>query len=496
MKNELLRMEHIFKSYHEVNVLDDFKINIFTGEIHVILGLTVSGKTALTDILSGESDIDSGRIYFEEQTVSISSKSIAKKLGIYCLHSYSKLISQLSVAENIFVIKDSRTPKLFLNKKAIKSQTKMLLNEAGIDIPPDTLISDLSLAQRYYIELIKAEAVGAKLIVIEDFTGTFTKREVHDLIKITKKMKDKGFSFLIQTTMTDNLDELFEFSDRITVMRDGRNIKTLYKDEFDKDLILSLMIGHQMKSPLKRVSRAKSRVVLRAQGINWPELLNNVDFCLYEGEILGVLDIENKSNIKLAEIMTGMSYPYEGNFFINDSKVELKSREYAIRKGVGLISQDGYNSELLENMGVNENLIFLILKRVKKHLLFVSKRIVNFACRELIHELEIPLKEYKTEVKYVDVYTRLKILYLRWILFKPKVLVCIKPCSSADMQMKNIIYKMLEKATDMGISVILISSDFSEVSAICDRIAILSDSKLKAVYNREEILNLNPKGLL
>lgn len=492
MKSELLRMEHICKASLGIDVLDDFKLNVFKGEILILIGLSGSGKTMLANILAGRESMDSGSIYFAEQKVVIGSKSISKKLGIYCLHNKSSLVPQLSVAENIFVIKNNSLRKILLNKKAIDNQTKLLLSEIGLDISPDTPAGSLTLAQQHLVEYAKAMASGAKLIVVEDFTGSYTAREIEKLKQVTLHFKNAGISFLIETHRTV---EIFEVADRISIMRDGKNVKTLYRDEFNKDYVFNLLVGREFTRRYERISKRTEKEILRVQELTSPELLNKISFNLYQGEILGILDMENKSNMKLADILTGFSQAFSGEIYLDGVRTEIKDLEQAIKYGIGLIPQDGINSQLLQNMSFPDNLSFLLLKKLKKWLLYINQNLVDCLGEEFRAELGIGENQDKIELENFDLYTRLKILFMKWILYKPKVLICIKPCSIADIVMKEIIYSMLDKATERGIAVILISSDLAEVSAICDRVIVLADEKVKVQFAKNDIPKLAIKDL-
>ena len=487
MKSEILRMEHISRHNSSLGKLNNFKLNIYKGEILGLVGLSSTGKTLISRILSGLETIDEGTIYFDEQEVNITSRSISRKLGIFCVHHEMRLVPQLSVADNIFVIKDNSFKKIILNEKAIVNQAKELLEEIKLDISPNALAGSLTIAQQHLVELTKAIAARAKLIVIDDITDSYTLRELEKLKETINWLKKQGVSFLFQS---HKAEELLEITDRLVILREGKNVKTMYKGEYNLQEIFGLLIGKELKEVYKRSKSATGVEVLRTEKLSSQYGIEDISFKIYKGEILGILDLENKSNIHLSEVLTGISPKSSGDIFFQGEKIEIKNFRSALKYGIGIIPQESIESSLFLNMNILDNMSFPILKKISNKFSLINNRMINFIKQEFTNQLDID-RNKKMNIEALDVYTLQKVLLSKWILYNPKVLIYVNPCSKADIITRGIIFSLLDEASQKGISIIIISSNLAEVSSICDRVVVLSQGKLKAEYNQEKFDKIN-----
>ena len=488
MKSEILRMEHISKYNSVLGRLNDLKLNIYKGEILGLVGLSGTGKTLISNILSGLETIDAGVIYFDEQQVNISSRSISRKLGIFCVHHEMRLVPQLSVADNIFVIKDNSFKKIILNEKAIINQARELLEEIELDISPNALAKSLTIAQQHLVELTKAIAARAKLIVIDDITDSYTLRELEKLKETINRFKKEGVSFLFQS---HKAEEILEIADRLVILREGKNVKTLYKGEYNLQEIFTLLIGKELKEVYKRSKAVTGVEVLSIKKLCSQDGIVDVSFKIYRGEILGILDLENKSNVHLSEILTGISPKSSGDIVLEGKKIEIKNFRSALKYGIGIIPQDSIENSLFFNMNILDNLSFPMLKKISNRFSVINKRILKLLSGEFSNQLNLDCNNEKINIDDIDVYTLQKILISKWILYKPKVLIYMNPCGKADIITREIIFSLLDEASQKGISIIIISSSLDEVSLICDRVIVLSQGKLKAEYNQENFDKIN-----
>lgn len=488
MKSEILRMEHISKGSADIKILNDFKLNIYKGEILGLTGLSGTGKTTISNILSGLEKADEGKIYFNENMIQINERINQNNYGVFCIYHNMKLVPKLSVAENIFVIRKNSFTKIILNNKAIINQTILLLKEVDLTISPDTKSENLSIAEQHLVELAKAIVERANLIIIDDIIDSYTLREKKKFKEVIKKLKNKGMSFLIQSHKGE---ELFDIADRIVVLRDGRNIKTLYRGEYNKEKILSLLLGKDFIEQARNLNKKKEFQVLNVENLYSEKLLNNVSFKTYKGEILGILDMENKGNIEISDILMGKKKYSSGSIFLNGEKIQMNNIRQAIKNGIGFILKDSINNGIFLNMNISDNLVFLKYKNMSNRFLKLNKKVNKFLFREYKEELDIN-NEYKDiNVKAIDIYTLQKIIFTKWIIKKPYLLIIINPYFMADIVTKEIVNSYLDKITINGTSVIIISSDLSEVSSICDRILVLSDGEKRGEYSSEDIPNLN-----
>ncbi len=484
MKAEVVRMEHITRSHSGVKVLDDFRLNVYKGEILGIIGLSGAGKTAVSNILAGLDTIDEGTIFFNEQPVIGHNVNIGKRFKIFTIRNKGMLIPQLSIAENIFIIKKNSFKKLLINQKAINQQAKLILSEVGIDIPPQTRARELSHAQQHLVELAKAVAVGANLIVLDDITDSYTLRETSMLKETIGKLKSKGFTFLFESHRPD---ELIDFSDRITIMRDGRNVKTLYSGEYDKNNILSLMVGSEFKERFERADTLTEEVVLEVMNL-CSDKIHDISFKLHKGEILGILDLTNRANVEIYNLLSGAVQPAAGNILLDGSRIYIRNLSQAISRGIGLVPEGANNTALLQNMSYAENLVFLLLKKMSGHFMYINKRTTDFIAREYSRMLEIGEEYRNTPIHAFDASIKQKIMLHRWLLYHPKILVCANLGKRVDVLSRKISYEFINEAAKKGIGVLLATSDLTEAANVCDRVIIISEKVAKGEFTKDQVL--------
>lgn len=241
MKSEILRMGHVCRQISNKKVLDDFNLNVFAGEIVSLLGLSGSGKTTLARIITGNEGIDSGRIYFNETPVAKTSRQTAKINGMMGVFREMRLVGQLSVAENLFVIKENKSRKFLLRKKIIHGETAELMAAFGPDIGSTWLGAELSVAMQHMVHLIKLTVMGARLIVVDDLTQGYTQKEKDALCRVIRQCRSRGVVFLMNHR---HIDEAMAVSDRMVVLRDGRNVKTIWREDYVKDTIQSYLLNN------------------------------------------------------------------------------------------------------------------------------------------------------------------------------------------------------------------------------------------------------------
>lgn len=467
MKREILRIEHVYKRKGALQILEDFRLNVFEGELVCLIGLSGSGKSTLANILSGNEVADQGLYYNQQERYALSKKFPNKKMKVYGLFSSSVLAGQLSVAENIFVIGSSNIHKLFINKHAINHQTTYLMKELSVSIPPDTLAVSLTRAQKHIVEILRAMMLDVKLIVMDSVDDGYTLEEKKKLIEIIGILKSKNISVLY---FTRNADEIASLSERLFVIRKGKNVKTIYKNQFDQNYISSLLMEREFIKDTIRTSSNTNIPVLTAKHLWTTQYVKNLDFTIHKGEIVGLVDYSGKVNNSIVQILTGESSAYEGVIFLDQQAFSPKNMHQAIAQGLGFIPQGSAERLLAHNRGYLDNLSLGILKKTSKPFFRVNKKIVQYVSNEYESEIGASYIESAETIDGLDIYAKYKLLLYRWLLNKPKVLVYVNPCAYVDIVMKEIIYGILDQAAKEGMGILILSSDLSEVVPICDRI--------------------------
>ncbi|MCM8709982.1 ATP-binding cassette domain-containing protein [Clostridium sp. SYSU_GA19001] len=480
MKKEVLRLEHVYKDIQGYRVLDDFKLNIFKGEIVSLVGLSGCGKTELGEILGSNYSFDKGRILFDEKPYKIDRKIPTEKLGIFSLYNRNILVPQLSVAENIFIIWKNNYSYISFSKKKVINQTKLLMEEFNLNIKPDKTAEELSIAEQQAVKLIKAYVKQAKLVVANDIASSYTIDEMNMIIHILKKLKRSDISTLWIST---DLDEVTKISDRVVVMREGKNVKTVYPQEYNKDFLMDIVVGREFSKTRERHSHTQDTAVLSLKNIH-TKYVHGLSLNVNKGEIVGVLDIENKAKRDLEKLLIGEGSRTQGHMYLNDKKYEPKNLQHALRHGVGYVRGDLLEDSIFSKMSILDNIILPVIKKTSRFKFLVNTKIERFVKKECLNIVKTSQSEVNNSPSSVDSTLKHQIVYNRWLLFNPKVLICVEPFVRADVLLKLELTEAYEELAKNEIGMLLFSVNLKDLTLICDRIIILKNGK--AAYEIEK----------
>ena len=286
MSDAIVKMQNISKSFPGVQALDDCSLELLPGEVHALLGENGAGKSTLMKILTGIYQADSGEIFFEGRQVRISSVLDARDLGITMIHQELNLLTNLSVAQNIFIGREEKKHKLFLDEKAIQEKANRLLKRVGLQIDPATMVSELTVAQQQVVEIAKAISYNSKVVIMDEPTAPLSSGEIDRLFEVIRDMKNAGISVVY---ISHRMDEIKRICDRATILRDGKYIATVGVAETSLDEIISAMVGRKVTYTRTRSenTRVEGEEALRVEGLTWGNRVRNVSFSCRKGEILG-----------------------------------------------------------------------------------------------------------------------------------------------------------------------------------------------------------------
>lgn len=470
MKNEIVRIEDMSIGEYEPFALDDFRLNIYEGEIVCLLGLSGSGKTALYNYFLGTVPLLSGKVTFCGKVHKSGSK-FNGVLDVICLGQQSTLIPKLSVMENIFIISNKKRPRGIINYKDIYHRAKILFSQFDITLDPRSKVSDLTKAQCHIIELLRAVENESKLVVIDDVFQSYGQLDISHLIQLILKMKNQGISILYEC---HQVDFMMTISDRFVVLRKGKNIRTFYKEDFDQILINQLLIGNELPEKIERTPTFSKEIVFEMKKIKSHSLLNEISFKARKGEIIGFYDLENKANKEIMDIIIGENLNFEGIMILNKMRYSPQKIEEAIEKNVGFMPRDMVDVSLVNTMSFKDNLFLPVMKKTSRLKFLTDHNVLGFLEKEYIKELGISMKDKDKPVRNFDAYVYNSILLTRWLLFKPSMLVCIEPFGKADIIMKDIIFRILSDIAENGATVLISSPDISELNNICDSVITLN----------------------
>ena len=478
----LLRLEGVKKSFGVVHALKGVDFELLTGEIHALLGENGAGKSTLIKILGGIHPLDAGRIIINGKTADIRSVADADSHGIRIIHQELSLAPNLSVAENIYLGRET-TWFGFLNRKKLFAQAEQLITTLGFTEIRDVqaTVSDLSVAHQQLVEIARALSCQARILVLDEPTSSLSEAETEFLFSALLKLSQKGAGIVY---ISHRLEEIVRLSHRITVLRDGESIGTQETNTLNKQQLVSWMVGREISDHFQKSNVCVGREVMHIRNLRNSKI-HGVSFTVHAGEILGFAGLVGSGRSELARAIFGIDPIQTGNFIISDQEVRIKSPADALEAGIVLVPEDRKLQGLVVEQALNFN---LALPWVND---WISACRPDLKRRDEIVERAIWTFAIKTSDPYLPVSAlsggnQQKALLGRWMEHPPKILILDEPTRGVDVGAREEIFSFIVKLAASGIAVMLISSDLSEVLSLSHRIAIYRDGRILQLRDREE----------
>lgn len=481
----LLRMEGIHKSFPGVQALSDCKFELRSGEVHALVGENGAGKSTMMKILGGIYDKDAGHIYLDNKEVNIASPHMAQQLGISIIHQELNLMPHLTVAQNIFIGREQRSKIPFiLDDKAANQETERVLDLLNLQLSPSTKVSDLTVAKQQMVEIAKALSFNAKILVMDEPTAALTETEIDELFHIIKQLREKGVGIV---HISHRLEELKQISDRVTVMRDGKYIDTLQTKAATIDQIISLMVGRVIFETAPELPEVPSEeVVLEVRNLNRGKVLQDINFSLMRGEILGFAGLMGAGRTEVARAIFGADEYDSGEIYIKGRRVHIKSPGDAVTCGVGYLSEDRKRYGLALGMDVKENVVLSSMKKFLNRFGWVDFKKASMRGQEMIKALNIKTPSLEQKVKFLSGGNQQKVVIGKWLTANTEILIFDEPTRGIDVGAKSEIYKLLNDLARQGKAIIMISSELPEILRMSHRVVVMCEGRVTGILNAGE----------
>ncbi len=482
----ILQVQNLSKSFLGVKALDNIQFDLQKGEIHALMGENGAGKSTFMKILMGLLKPDSGEIIFEGEVLKSNNVHENLQKGISMIHQEILVVPELTVAQNIFLGRETNY-RSWLNDKAINQKAQEILDAIGIKINAQTKIKNLSIAEMQMVEIAKAISNNAKVIIMDEPTSALTDNEVAMLFKIIKDLKAKGVAIIY---ISHKMDEIYEITDKITVLRDGQYIATKNTNELDKNALIALMVGRQIND-LRAAFRflennsIKGESILSVQNLNKKGKFKDINFEVHAGEVLGIAGLMGAGRTEIARAIFGLDKYDSGEIIIKGNKVEIKSPEDAIKNGIGYVSEDRKALGFIPALSIKENISLSSLGNFAKTW-FVNASNEHEAATRLSTDLKIKSTSINQKVMTLSGGNQQKVVIGKVLLTAPSLVILDEPTRGIDIGAKFEIYKLINQLTDKGIAVIMISSELPEILGMSDRIMVLSKGKQTALLSKQE----------
>ena len=474
MADAILTMEEIEKSFPGVHALDHVHFDVRRGEVHALMGENGAGKSTLMKVLTGIYTKDYGTITYEGKEVSFNNTREAQDAGIVIVHQELNMIGDLTVAQNIFIGREFMKGFKIDDKKMIE-ESKKLFNELKIDINPRDKMSDLTVGKQQMCEIAKAISHKAKVIIFDEPSAALTEKEIEDLFTIIRDLREKGMAIVY---ISHRMDEIKVITDRVTVMRDGGYVGTLITKDCTKEDIINMMVGRVIYEDPKTESKVPkdAPVVLKVEHLNAGRMVQDVSFELRKGEILGFSGLMGAGRTETARALFGADPKTSGDIYINGEKVTINSPQDAVKHGIGYLSEDRKRYGIVVQKTITENSTLATLEKYMSGL-FINKNEEKKVTEHYIQELATKTPSADQLVVNLSGGNQQKVVIAKWLVRDCDILIFDEPTRGIDVGAKNEIYKLMNKLASEGKSIIMISSEMTEILRMSDRIVVMCEGK-------------------
>jgi ABC-type sugar transport system ATPase subunit len=472
-----LETKDIIKTFPGVKALDKVSIKVKKGEVHGIVGENGAGKSTLMNVLTGALKPDSGKIIINGEEVAMNSPREASLFGVEIVYQELSLVSNLSIAENIFPNKQPIGYFNMIDQNMMHKDTKKILALFNMeDISPTTLVSNLSMAHQQVIEILKAISNNPRLLILDEPTSSLTKVERELLFENVRRLKQEGASIIY---ISHHLNEIFEICDRVTILKDGKYVCDAPLSEINEDYIITNMVGREIKNIFgsREVDFLQSRITFECRNIHRKGVFNNISFHVKQGEILGFYGLIGAGRTEVARAIFGVEPIDGGEIMLDGRKVKINSPKQAINNNIGYMTEDRKAQGIYLKMGVASNLISNRLSDFSKSI-FLSRQMIEENAHLNINNFKIVTPNLYQNVENLSGGNQQKVLIATWFGITPKVLIIDEPTRGVDVGARSDIYTFIRSLAETGTSIIIISSDLLEVLGLSDRINVMKDGEI------------------
>lgn len=495
-ENKLLYCKRISKTFPGVKALDTVDFNLDEGEIHGLIGENGAGKSTLMKILSGvyyfdaelgfaDGDKKAG-IYLKGKQIFLRNPKDAIEKKIVTIHQELNVIPHTMVYENIFL--NHPKYKTFLNRKRMIENTWELINDFGVDIKPDDIVGNLSVDKQKLVEVLKAISREVEILIFDEPTSFLTEEESEHLLKVIKRIANNRIGVIF---ISHDLNEVIKISDRISVMRDGKIVGDLDKENANIDTLVSMMIGKKLDVKNENPSTQDKGLenILEVKNLFYKDKLFDINFRLKVGEILGITGMVDSGKNELSKVLFGVeNYKFDkGSVLLNGSEIKIKSTENAIRNGIALLTEDRKEEGLFLKFTLYDNITISSIKKYINKLSLIRVRKQMNKAKEYINRLKIRANNPEVIVESLSGGNQQKAVIAKWLDTKPRVFIMNDPTVGIDVAAKFEIRGLIKELIKENRSVILITNEYNEIKELCNRILVMYKGKIVKELANEEI---------
>jgi inositol transport system ATP-binding protein len=477
----VVAMHGISKKFPGVKALDQVNLQIRPGEVHALMGENGAGKSTLMKILNGLYQPDEGDIYFSGEKIKVDNPAKALAMGIAMIYQELNPVNDMTVAENIFLGREPmKTNRLFIDYMRLYKDAGEVLARYKLNVNPRWKISRLSTAQKQMVEIIKAVTWGAKIIVMDEPTSSLTKEEVSTLFNTIRSLKAEGVPIIY---ISHRMEEVFEISDRVTVLRDGKMVATYDTADIQMNKLVSLMVGRELADIFHKQYSEIGDIALEVRGLARKGKFDGICFSVRKGEILGIYGLIGAGRSEVMQVIFGIDSKDAGEILLDGKAVDIKSPEDAIRYGIAMVTEDRKEMGLVLCRDIKENVTLASLDACSNGP-FISNGKEIEKCGDILAKLHVRMSGLRQNAESLSGGNQQKVVLCKWLTTKPKVLILDEPTRGIDVGAKAEIHDLMNGFAQQGMAVIMVSSELPEIIGMSDRVLVMGNGKIRGEFLR------------
>ncbi|MHC1692377.1 MAG: sugar ABC transporter ATP-binding protein [Sphaerochaetaceae bacterium] len=481
MSETLLTIRNLTKFFPGIRALDNVHLNIRSGEVHALIGENGAGKSTLVKILTGVYFPTGGTITMEGKELVFKNAIDAQQAGIVAIHQEASMFPELSVTENIYMghhLRHSRTHRL--DWGTMRRKTAELLEQMKLSFDPDTLVKNLGVAQRHMVEIAKALSLNARIVIMDEPTSALTSREVEDLYRIVRQLRDEGKAIVF---ISHKFEEIFQICDYYTVLRDGQYIGEGYVKDANVDSIINMMIGRNIAHMFPKKNCAIGEAILKVEDLSQLGAFQKVSFTLHKGEILGFFGLVGAGRTEVVRTIFGIDKAWGGSMWIDGELFNPKGPHEAMAKGIGFVPEDRQKQGVILSMTIGKNITMPQIDSLSPLGITDAKREMSVTER-YGGQMEIKAAGWHVDADTLSGGNQQKVVLAKWIGTDPRILILDEPTKGIDVATKAAVHEFISALAEKGIAVILVSSELPEILGMSDRVVVMHEGDITAIIER------------
>lgn len=478
MVEPIIKIQELTKTFPGVCALDSVSFSIEKGATHALVGENGAGKSTLIKIIAGVYHATAGELHIAGESCAFQRPSDAFAKGIRVIHQETSLIPKATVLQNIFLGHELTYRRVLslLDEKSMLVQFKQLCKKIGVEIDPFKQVRDLSIAYQKIVEILKALAFDARIIIMDEPTDSLFNEEVERLFDIIGDLKKNGITIIY---ITHYLDEVFRIADWATILRDGKHVTTQPVHELDKQQIVSLMVGREIPAPSVPVRLYNNNPVpaLEVKNLSIENVLQDISFSAYYGEVLGITGVIGAGKTEMGRAIFGADPLSHGTISLDGKQVSIKSPLHARKLGIGMVPENRKTEGLILKHSVKKNMSLCSLDSLNSHGILKVKAEESL-CNTYVDELNMKVSGLGDVAFHLSGGNQQKVVIAKWLMNNPRVLIMDEPTHGIDVGAKQEIFTLISNLADQGKCILYFSSELSEISQVCHRILVIHKGKL------------------